>query len=339
MHAWRGSALTKLAGLAAFAGLVACVAGLACDREPSAPSGPSARGAPGDYAAYGRYPPPSDAPPASWPSAAQAAPPPPGPAPATTLPPPSAGCGKPAPRLGVSDGRVRASAQNRGYVLSVPPSYVGTTPLPLVFVLHGGGGSAADVRAQMDLEAPARGQALFVYPQAINGNWDLDAEAAKNPDVALFDTLLFTVANTYCVDTRRVFVTGFSNGAYMANQLACRRGDKIRGVVSHAGGGPYENQGRYDEQGHLVCPGKAVAAMIVRGDADGVVQPTEGDNSVAHWRFANRCTGGKVKASPAPCEAIQACAQPVMSCRVPGLGHAMWSEGRAATWAFFDALK
>lgn len=312
----------------AFSSLFALATALvACERDAPPPVAPvPSRGPDSAYGAYGRYPPPLDAPPAAFPAA--------------SIPPPSAGCGKPLARTGVLAGqKVRAAGQDRSYIVSFPDTYASGTAYPVVFVLHGGGGNAKGARAQLDLERLAGGKAIFVYPDAVGGNWDLDAEAARNPDVALFDALLFTLGNAACVDMKRVFVTGFSNGAYMANQLACRRGDRVRGIVTHAGGGPYENQGRYDDEGHLLCPGKAVAAMVVHGDRDGTVAPTEGDASFAHWRFANRCNGGTGRATPPPCQAALGCAQPVVSCRIGGLGHAVWPEGIAATWAFFDALR
>jgi polyhydroxybutyrate depolymerase len=151
--------------------------------------------------------------------------------------------------------------------------------------------------------------------------------------------MLFTLHNTVCMDPRRVFVTGFSNGAYMANQLACRRGDRIRGVVTHAGGGPFEVNGQYDAQGHLVCPGKAVASLVVHGASDGVVSPGEGQKSLDHWSFANRCSGGSSPALTAPCVALQGCFQPVGTCRIPGLGHGLWKDAGRVTWTFFEALR
>jgi polyhydroxybutyrate depolymerase len=209
-----------------------------------------------------------------------------------------------------------------------------SAPSPVVFALHGDGGTGRSVRAQMDLERLAQGRAIFVYPES-PGGWDLDGSR----DVVFFDSMLFAIANGLCVDLRRVFVTGFSNGAYMANQLACRRGERIRGVATHAGGGPYETQGSYDDQGHLICPGKAVAALVVHGLADDAVTPSEGQKSIDHWTFANRCSGGGAATSPPSCTAHAGCAQPVVSCKVQGLGHAVWGEGKKATWAFFDALR
>jgi len=220
----------------------------------------------------------------------------------------------------------------------VPDGYQPATPYPLVVVLHGGGGNAAGARAQSDLEKVAAGRAVFAYPDAINGTWDLDSPASSNADVALFDAVLLHAHNSLCVDPKRVFVTGFSNGAYMANQLGCRRGERIRGIVTHAGGGPYETKGTYDAEGNLVCAGKAVAALVVHGQSDHTVAPSEGDKSLAHWTRANRCASSTTAAWMPPCVAQQGCFQPVGSCRVPGLGHGLWKEAGRVTWTFFSSL-
>lgn len=251
----------------------------------------------------------------------------------------SPGCGKTPAKLGASAQHVSALGRNRAYTLVVPDGYSPSTPYPLVFVLHGSGGSAAGARAQTDLEKVAGGRAVFVYPDA-GGGWNLDAPASSNGDVALFDAILFTVHNSLCVDPRRVFVTGFSNGAYMANQLACKRGDRIRAVATHAGGGPYETSGgSYDASGNLVCAGKAVAALVVHGSSDGTVAPAEGQKSVDHWSHANRCGSGTSGTLTPPCVALDGCYQPVSVCRIPGLGHGLWTNAGKVTWAFFDALK
>jgi polyhydroxybutyrate depolymerase len=125
----------------------------------------------------------------------------------------------------------------------------------------------------------------------------------------------------------------------MANQLACKRGERIRAVATHSGGGPYENAGTYDDTGHLQCPGKAVASLVVHGLSDSTVLPSEGQKSIEHWSFANRCSGGSSPSAPSACVSMNGCFQPVVACKVPGLGHAMWSEGKRLTWSFFDALR
>lgn len=234
---------------------------------------------------------------------------------------------------------MKALGRDRAYILVVPEGYAPQTTYPLVFVLHGGGGGAAGARTQTDLEKVAAGRAVFVYPDAVGGNWDLDSETASNGDVALFDAILLATHNALCIDPRRVFVTGFSNGAYMANQLGCKRGDRIRGVVTHAGGGPYETHGSYDATGHLQCPGKSVASLVVHGTSDGTVPLSEGQKSIDHWSYANRCGTGTAGAWTPPCVALQGCFQPVGVCRVPGLGHGLWNQAGKVTWTFFDALR
>jgi polyhydroxybutyrate depolymerase len=234
--------------------------------------------------------------------------------------------------------RITASNKARGYTLVVPAGYEPKTPYPVVFGLHGNGGSAAGARSSLDLERHAGGHAIFVYPEGGNG-WDLDTETSKNRDVALFDAILLELHQKLCIDERRIFVTGFSNGAYMANQLGCRRGERIRAVASHSGGGPYENGGNYDERGNLLCPGKAVASLVVHGLSDSAVLPSEGQKSIDHWSAANRCSGGTSPSGPSACVSMNGCYQPVIACKVPGLGHAMWNEGKRLTWSFFDSMR
>ncbi|MEA2749945.1 MAG: polyhydroxybutyrate depolymerase [Myxococcales bacterium] len=287
-------------------------------------------GASGAYGSYGAYPPPG-----AYPSN----PPLQGAGFPTTESAASPGCGRAPAKIGASALHVNALGRDRAYTLVVPEGYDAKAPYPLVFVLHGSGGNAAGARAQTDLEKLAAGHAVFVYPDA-GGSWDLDAPASSNRDVALFDAILVSVHNALCIDPRRVFVTGFSNGAYMANQLACKRGERIRGVVTHAGGGPYETSGgSYDATGHLACPGKAVASLVVHGNSDGSVPPSEGQKSIDHWSYANRCGSGTTSTLTPPCVTLEACFQPVSVCRIPGLGHGLWSQAGKVTWAFIDALK
>lgn len=248
------------------------------------------------------------------------------------------GCGKAGAKTGAIAQNVPISGKSRSYTLVVPASYDPSRSYPLVYVLHGHGGNGAQARRAMGLESVAGDRAIFLYPDGRGGGWDLDSPASKNADVAFFDAMLSRTQTHYCVDLRRVFVTGFSNGGYMANQLACRRGDRIRAVASHAGGGPYETTGSYDEHGRLVCKGKPVASLVVHGASDRAVLPSEGKKSIEHFTHANRCSGSSPSA-PAGCVTYRGCVSPVTACTVPGLGHALWSQAKQVTWTFFDAQR
>jgi polyhydroxybutyrate depolymerase len=255
---------------------------------------------------------------------------------------PSKGCGGGAAQAvvtGLSTGlTLSVAGKDRSYDLSVPGGYDPMRAYRLVFVFHGGGGSAKGARTTFKLEGIAGDAAIFVYPQGL-GDWDLDTPADANDDVAFFDAMLEELEGELCVDSARVFATGSSNGAYFANQLGCRRGARLRAIASHAGGGPYENDGRYDDDGHLICAGGTPpAALVVHGEADAVVAPSEGKGSVEHWRWANHCGDDTTPYSPAPCVAYGGCAAPVVWCRIPGLGHGVWEKGPQATWDFFASF-
>ena len=251
---------------------------------------------------------------------------------APTGPVRSSGCAKTDPASGVVEQRFQSAGRSRTATV-IAPTQVGPA-YPVVFVLHGDGGTGAQIRAASHLEEQASGRALFVYP---DGMVDLDTPASKNPDVDMFDSLVAYVQAQWCVDTSRIFVAGFSKGAYMANQLACRRGDRIRGIASQSGGGPYESKGTYDDQGHLQCSGKPVASLVIHGLADQVVQPSEGQNSIDHWSYANQCSDTRV--TRGACVVKQGCINEVVDCKIPGLGHALWPQAAATIWSFFDALK
>ncbi|MBX3221027.1 MAG: hypothetical protein KF795_10955 [Labilithrix sp.] len=297
--------------LVAGAALVACVACARPSEAPPSPSAPESRagsaGAPGS----------------------------PGAAPESGGSP---ACGKAAAKTGVLTERVPVFGKSRSYTLVVPAGYAPSLSYPLVYVLHGHGGNGAQARRAMDLESAAGGKALFLYPDGLGGGWDLDSPASKNADVALFDATLAITQSRYCVDLHRVFVAGFSNGAYMANQLGCRRGDRVRAVATHAGGGPYETAGEYDEHGNLLCKGGPVASLVVHGTSDGTVGLAEGQKSIEHWTRANRCAGS-APSSPQGCVSYGGCQRPVTACKVPGLGHSLWAQAKHVTWAFFDAQR
>ena len=251
----------------------------------------------------------------------------------------SEGCLLPA-KTGVFEGlAIDVMGASRTYTLSVPPGYDPTKAYRLVFGFHSGGRTGASARPYFDIEGRSGGAAIFVYPDGVRGNWDLNTAYAENRDVALFDALVASLRRSFCLDKARTFAMGTSNGAYFVNQLACARGNVLKGIASHAGGGPYMvSGGTYDEKGQLRCPTPPVAAAIFHGLADTNVSPTEGDKAIAHWSHWNGCQAARTPVLPAPCEAPTGCASPVLVCKVPDQGHAIWGPGRQATWDFFAKL-
>jgi polyhydroxybutyrate depolymerase len=267
----------------------------------------------------------------------------PSPPPSSTPGTPSTGCSKSGPTGLLADQSITVAGAARSYTAMVPEQN-GASALPLVFVLHGSGGTGAGIRSGFAIEAASQGKAIFVYPDAAGSGkmWDLDGKADANADVALFDALLASFSESHCVDRDRVFVTGFSAGGYFSNQLACRRGDVIRALASFSGGGPFGQDDEYDDKGDLVCAGGAVAALIVHGADDQTVGVDEGRKSRDHWRRTDGCAAGDGDPrEPSPCKQLSACSEgsPVVYCEIPGLGHSIWpANGAKLTWDFFASF-
>lgn len=233
---------------------------------------------------------------------------------------------------------ITVNGEQRSYVLSVPQGY-GELPQAwrVVFAFHGSGGTGANLQSWYDPDRYAEKQAIVVYPDALGGNWDLDSPSESNRDIALFDAIIADLAKNACIDESRVFALGFSNGAYFANQLGCRRGDKLRAIAPHAGGGPYGPGSSYNGEGHLVCAGKPPAVKVFHAEDDDTVPISDAENSIAHWTWANGCQSSTHAAAPsASCVGFDGCGRPVEFCRYWGVGHGVWSEGAKATWDFFN---
>jgi len=126
----------------------------------------------------------------------------------------------------------------REYSIYVPASYDGTTNFPLLFNLHGGGGTIASHIGIADM-SPIADTANFivVYPQARpdpsdgnSFNW-----IAKVPgtfdDVTFFSSLIDTIASNYQIDQKRIYACGYSLGGDMSFELACKLNSRIAAIA------------------------------------------------------------------------------------------------------------
>ena len=252
-------------------------------------------------------------------------------------------CGAPGVNPGfVAKSTVSFGASKGTYSLYLPDGYDGTTVFPVIFAFHGDGGDGESMRGAR-IEEAAAGGAIIVYPDGPNQTWDLETPPAQNRDYAFFDAMVTDVTTRLCSDPTRIFAFGFSRGAFFANQLGCFRGDVVRGVSAHSGGGPYSNDGNdFDQNGFFKCPKPAVAALIIHGENDDSsgVPYAAGVKSRDHWRLRNAC-GTTTKAyPPSPCVSYDGCpaGHAVAWCSIPGMGHRIWTNTAQAVWSFFSAL-
>ncbi len=235
----------------------------------------------------------------------------------------------------VSSVSLSAGGVTRTFLLFAP-TVPSAAPRALVFAFHGDGGTGASMMSEFPVDRASGSNAVVIYPDGINRGWDVDHPENELP---FFDAMLAHAQAVATIDPVRVFVTGYSSGGYMANQLGCLRGNVLRGIAAQSGGGPYLLGGTFDAKGNLVCPTPPPAALIIHGQSDPTVAPSEGSFSFEYWSYRNECGNTASVSTPLYCEAADGCAkQSVARCLVPGMGHQIWANAPEAVWGFFSGL-
>jgi poly(3-hydroxybutyrate) depolymerase len=144
---------------------------------------------------------------------------------------PSMGCGK-ARTLENGTITVQSGGVPRTYILRTPDNYDNGHPYRLILGFHGATGNAGQVAPSFfGLFDLSKGTTIFAAPSAVRGLWN----AAT--DKILVDEMLKAITNDLCIDTTRIELEGFSQGAAMAWTLACDMPGVFRAAVGHSGGG------------------------------------------------------------------------------------------------------
>ncbi len=126
---------------------------------------------------------------------------------------------------------------DRWYSRYVPASYDGS-PQPLVVDLHGYQSGATLHATLSELDAVAEEESfVLVTPQGTSDQpfWNAVPHADLPDDVAFVEAVVDDVGAALCIDPSRVYVDGFSNGAFLASLLACRSADRVAAVATVAG--------------------------------------------------------------------------------------------------------
>jgi polyhydroxybutyrate depolymerase len=132
---------------------------------------------------------------------------------------------------------IESGGVTRSYLLSVPAAHDGRTPLPLVVELHGlAEGNAIAAKTSRFGELGAKEGFITVFPQGTGApvQWNIRL-VDDNRDVAFLGTLLDTLERDLCIDLRRVYATGLSDGALMSSIVGCTMADRFAAIAPVAG--------------------------------------------------------------------------------------------------------
>jgi poly(3-hydroxybutyrate) depolymerase len=183
---------------------------------------------------------------------------------------------------------IEVGGETRSYAIHVPESWDRKRPIPVLFVFHGAGGTATSMVVATGFdEMSEKTNMVVVYPEARRGDrrYDVDAGAGgANDDVRFVDALLERIRARFPVDERRVWATGFSNGAAFCYRLAAERSETFAAIAPVAG---------YLPRLARAATAVPVPLIHVHGSADGVVGV--GSSPVPAWARRNGATKGPVE--------------------------------------------
>ncbi len=150
----------------------------------------------------------------------------------------SKGCGRPA-SPGVTTRHVTVDGTDREYLLAVPEGYSDAEPAPLLFDFHGLGSDMQEQAGYTQLAEQGGARRYVVITPNGQGDvlrrWSLVASANANPDVAFVQAMLRATGATLCIDPKRLFSTGISNGAMFSTVLACALPGRFAAIAPVSG--------------------------------------------------------------------------------------------------------
>jgi polyhydroxybutyrate depolymerase len=210
---------------------------------------------------------------------------------------------------------IRIGWQLRSYRIHIPPSYDGTTLMPLVLSFHGFTSNSISNAMMTNFSAKADEEGFIaVFP---NGATDLlfltfcrifldrfgrywnagfccgNAVKRDINDVGFVQELIKKLQKNINIDTNRIYVTGMSNGGMMSHRLGAEFSDIIAAIAPVTGtiGGKYKDNPPYI----IPDPENPVSVIIIHGTKDPLVPYDGNDNflsvndSVSFWVDHNNC--------------------------------------------------
>ena len=172
--------------------------------------------------------------------------------------------------------KILVDGVSRRYAIYIPPN-IGASPVPLVLELHGGGVYIEDMTGQSGHKTPYKlwmkladkKKFIVVYPEGLNGaygkpTWnDCREDCIVNSnadDVRFIVELINKIEKDYLIDKNRIYVSGTSNGGFMAQRLGIELNDMIAAIASVAASKPAVSKCK--------PPKKPISVLFMNGTND-----------------------------------------------------------------------
>jgi polyhydroxybutyrate depolymerase len=254
----------------------------------------------------------------------------------------SYGCDGLNPVLGKSTVFIQHEGKNRSYRLYVPKNYEPDSPTPLVINFHGTGSNAEQQAFYSDMDSVADKKGfIHVNPQGLeldgrpvfNAGLTMQSPANKRDfskaprdDVDFAKTIVEHISTNYCLNKKKVYSTGMSNGGRMSYRIGCEAADTFAAIAPVAGVLSLPED--------KCQPTKSVPSIAFHGTRDFVSSYNKAGGystmgaleMFSLWAQKNQCEGTPIitfKKNDVSCESYKSCkgGAEIKFCTIEGGGH------------------
>jgi polyhydroxybutyrate depolymerase len=219
-------------------------------------------------------------------------------------------------------------------LVHVPPSYDGTKRTPLLLNWHGYRSNAIQQQIFSGVTPTSDEHGfIVVFPDSPDLSWAagtccanfVDGGMPDRDDVGFARALVAEISKAACIDSKRVYSTGMSNGGFMSHRLACEAADVFTAVAAVAG-----------KMGLASCqPSRPVPIIHFHGTADKTItydtpafsgEGVDVPEMMKRWADRNRCAMGPdttYQMGSVTCQTWSQCSDGVLVslCTAVGMDH------------------
>jgi polyhydroxybutyrate depolymerase len=203
---------------------------------------------------------------------------------------------------------IEVDGLERDYYVFIPKNLKKEEKVPLVFVFHGGGGTAVRMDKFTNFsELAEKEKFVVVYPQGVQNHWNdgrevnaIEENGKYVDDLAFVKAMLDEVGKDHNIDQKRIFSTGLSNGGFFSNYLAVNLSEKFAAIAPVIGGISKPLSENFN-------PKKSISVFIIQGTEDKLVPYNGGtvagnrgefistDDAVSLWTNHNKTSKNSTK--------------------------------------------
>lgn len=207
----------------------------------------------------------------------------------------STGC-QASPSLISGENTLTIEGKERKYNLFIPNWYSTSREYSLAIATHGRTNSKDQVQAYMGLQK-GQSDTIVAYPAALRASSGNSFSWSEKENMTFIDAILQQVSNNYCINRNQIYIVGHSLGGWMAQRIACLRGEFVSGLAV-VGSGPFGS----------ACSGP-VPSLFFQNVNDPLSSYASGKSAEATRLKVNECTDATetVQIGPLTCTKHNAC--------------------------------